>query len=91
MMDSLRDSERDSALRGALRSAGLTGILAWYPEDIVMLTGSHSCFGMDLCLYPTAGKLIFYAPHGEPEDALPPGFTIWRFATQRVFFRTSDR
>jgi Xaa-Pro aminopeptidase len=81
-MDSLRDLERDSVLRGALRSAGLKGILAWYPEDIVMLTGSHSCFGMDLCLYPAAGKPIFYAPHGEPEDTLPPGFTVRRFAPQ---------
>lgn len=78
-MDSLRDPERDGVLRSALRAAGLKGILAWHPEDIVMLSGSHPCFGMDLCLYPAVGRPILYAPQGEPEDALPRGFTLRRF------------
>lgn len=63
-MDSLRDPERDGVLRSALRAAGLKGILAWHPEDIVMLSGSHPCFGMDLCLYPAVGRPILYAPQG---------------------------
>jgi Xaa-Pro dipeptidase len=77
---SMRDPERDSILRGALQAAGLGGILAWYPEDILMLSGSHSCYGMDLCLYPSVGVPILYAPQGEPEDTLPPGFALRRFS-----------
>src|SRR5271157_5976642 len=79
-MSSLRDPERDSILRSALQAARLGAILAWYPEDILMLSGSHSCYGMDLCLYPAVGAPILYAPQGEPEDTLPPGFVLRRFS-----------
>src|SRR5271157_3354962 len=78
-MDLLRDPVRDGAVRSALLAAGLKCILAWNPEDIVMLSGSHPCFGMDLCLYPAVGRPILYAPRGEPDDALPLGFTLRRF------------
>jgi Xaa-Pro dipeptidase len=83
-MSSLRDPERDSVVRRALQAAGLGGILAWHPEDIVMLSGSYSCFGMDLCLYPAVGSPILYAPQGEPEDTLPPGFVLERFAPRQA-------
>jgi Xaa-Pro aminopeptidase len=79
-MDALGDRERDGTVHSALEAAGLKGILAWHPEDIVMLCGSHPCFGMDLCLFPAAGRPILYAPQAEPEDTLPQGFTLRRFA-----------
>lgn len=79
-MSSMRDPERDSVLRSALHASGLAGMLAWYPEDIVMLSGSHSCYAMDLCLYPTVGIPILYVPQAEPEDTVPPGFVLRRFS-----------
>jgi Xaa-Pro aminopeptidase len=39
---------------------------------------------MDLCLYPALGRPILYAPQGEPEDALPPGFTLRRFTPRQA-------
>lgn len=34
------DHERDEFLRREIKNASLGGILAWYPEDIVMTCGS---------------------------------------------------
>jgi Xaa-Pro aminopeptidase len=35
---------------------------------------------MDLCLYPSVGIPILYAPQAEPEDTLPQGFVLRRFS-----------
>jgi Xaa-Pro aminopeptidase len=65
-----------------MRSAGLKGILAWYPEDLVMAAGAFTCLAIDLCLYPLQGDPVFYASRFEPDDALPPGFLHRRFTPQ---------
>ncbi len=81
-MREMRDSERDGILRDAMRSAGLKGILAWYPEDLVMVSGAFTCLALDLCLYPLRGDPVFYASLFEPDDVLPPGFVHRRFTPQ---------
>jgi Xaa-Pro dipeptidase len=78
----LRDPERDRLLRSGMRAAGLRGILAWYPEDIVMMCGTWPCSGIDLCLYPAQGEPVFYASRSEPDDVVPPGFASRRFTPQ---------
>jgi Xaa-Pro aminopeptidase len=83
----LRDRERDSSVRTALRAAGLKGILAWYPEDTLMLGGTWSCLGLAVILYPAEAEPVFYAGQPEPGDVLPPGFLHRRFAVERGAWR----
>jgi Xaa-Pro dipeptidase len=83
IVDKIRDVERDEILRREIASAGLKAILAWYPEDIVMMGGTWPCNGITLCLYPVDGQPIFYAGAGEPEDVLPAGFAHRRFTPQQ--------
>jgi len=78
----IRDAERDHILRREIRAAGLKAILAWYPEDILMIGGTWPCNGLALCLYLADGEPVFYAGAGEPADVLPPGFTHRRFPPQ---------
>ena len=77
-----RDPERDSMVRGALRAAGLKAILAWYPEDTVMLGCGWSSLGLAVVLYPTEAEPICYAGACEPDDVLPAGFLQRRFAVE---------
>jgi Xaa-Pro dipeptidase len=81
-MEKIRDVERDEILRKEIRAAGLKAVLAWYPEDIVMMGGTWPCNGITLCLYPADGQPVFYAGAGEPHDVLPPGFAHRRFTPQ---------
>lgn len=73
------DHERDEILRLEINKAGLGGILAWYPEDIVMTCGSWTCLGISLCLYPADGTPVFFAPENEPPDMVP------QFCESRLF------
>ena len=81
-MEGVQDRERDGMLRQAMRSAELKGILAWYPEDLVMVSGSFTCLAIALCLYPLQGNPVFYASRFEPDDVLPAGFLHRRFTPQ---------
>lgn len=78
-MTSMVDTERDAILRAAMKAADLKAILAWYPEDLVMVGGTWACLGMNLCLYPQTGQPVYFMPPCEPEDVCPPGFTLRRF------------
>jgi Xaa-Pro aminopeptidase len=78
-MTSMIDDERDAILRTAMKAAGLNAILAWYPEDLVMVGGTWACLGMNLCLYPQTGQPVYFMPPCEPEDVCPPGFALRRF------------
>lgn len=73
------DLERDEFLRAEIRRAGLGGILAWYPEDIVMTTGLWSCLGVNLCVYPAHGTPLFFGPANEPADVFPEFAECHRF------------
>jgi Xaa-Pro dipeptidase len=81
-MEGLRDPERDAIMRREIRAAGLGGLLAWYPEDLVLCAGSHTCNGVALCLYPAEGDPVFYASRFEPPDVVPPGFLHRSFTPQ---------
>ena len=81
-MERIRDTERDEIVRRETGAAGLKAILAWYPEDIVMMGGTWACNGITVCLYPVDGQPIFYAGAGEPPDVFPAGFAHRRFAPQ---------
>jgi Xaa-Pro dipeptidase len=81
-MEGIRDRERDTMIREAMRAAGLKAILAWHPEDLVMACGSFTCLAIDLCLYPAQGDPVFYASRFEPDDVLPAGFIHRRFSPQ---------
>lgn len=73
------DLERDEFLRREIKNAGLGGLLAWYPEDIVMTCGSWPCLGVNLCIYPVDGAPQFFAPANEPADVLPEFAECHRF------------
>lgn len=76
------DIERDAILRGAMRAGGLGAMLAWHPEDLVMMAGAWPCLGMNLILYPADGAPVYYMSPNEPEDACPEGFALRRFAVE---------
>jgi Xaa-Pro aminopeptidase len=82
MAQQVRDPERDSMVRGALRAAGLKAILAWYPEDTVMLGCGWSSLGLAAVLYPVDAEPVCYAGACEPDDVLPAGFLHRRFAVE---------
>lgn len=79
-MTSEIDPARDEILRREMRAKELKAILAWYPEDLVMVAGTWSCLGINLCLYPAEGRPVYYMAPNEPDDVCPAGFDLRRFA-----------
>ncbi|MBV5330173.1 MAG: aminopeptidase P family protein [Chlorobium sp.] len=79
-MQVVTDPVRRETLLRLIKASGLQALLAWYPEDLVMMTGTWPCLGMNLCLYPLEGDPLYYLSDLEPEDVSPPGFIIRRFA-----------
>lgn len=53
----------------ALDRHGLDGLIAWHPEEIVMLTGAQPHWGLSVALIAKDGEGLLLVPHLEPDVA----------------------
>lgn len=59
---------------------GLDALIAWAPEEIVMLTGSLPHWGLSVAVVPAGDVPVLFIPELEPEPTLPDG---WQLETYR--------
>ncbi|WP_432798260.1 M24 family metallopeptidase [Poriferisphaera sp. WC338] len=63
--------KRKSIVQSYLRDAGVSGWLAWRPDELVMLLGYQPHWGTSLCFFPYKGDPVLFVPTLEPKETLP--------------------
>ena len=65
------DPERSDRINRFLLENECAALLAWHPDEIVLLFGCLPHWGLTFALWPLDGVPIVYAPALEPEDRIP--------------------
>jgi hypothetical protein len=63
------DPERSDRINRFLLENECAALLAWHPDEIVLLFGCLPHWGLTFALWPLDGVPIVYAPALEPEGA----------------------
>jgi len=70
------DSERQVRVQRMLRAQGVGALIAWRPDELILLTGYYPQWGVSFCLYPVEGEPILFNPALEPDDFYLPGVDV---------------
>jgi Xaa-Pro dipeptidase len=62
-----------------LNSNGISAIIFWRPEELVMMLGYYPLWGLSFLVYSDDEQPVLFVPQAEPEDILPEGIEIRRF------------
>lgn len=73
------DPVRRSRVETWLKKNQLEALIAWRPEELIMLLGHQTHWGLTVCLYPATAKPILYLPELEPSDRLPQSVGIRKY------------
>lgn len=71
--------DRKKLIEGVLARHGFDGLIAWAPEEIVMLTGALPHWGLSVAAVPADASPILYLPHLEPVPQLSGDWQIRTF------------
>lgn len=58
---------------------GLGALVAWAPEEIVMLTGSLPHWGLSVAVVPAGDTPVLLIPENEPQPFIPDGWELERY------------
>jgi Xaa-Pro aminopeptidase len=71
---------RSELLNQALSSSGFDGVIAWRPEEIVMLCGVQPHLGATCCVWRAGATPVVLVPATEPPECRPQDCEIREFA-----------
>jgi Xaa-Pro dipeptidase len=72
------DPERADCINNFLHKNGCAALLAWHPDEIVLLFGCLPHWGLTFALWPRDGRPVVYSPALEPDERLPLNCAVVR-------------
>jgi Xaa-Pro dipeptidase len=70
------DSVRQARVQQMLSQHNVGAVIAWRPDELVLLTGYYPQWGVSFCVYPREGQPLLFNPVLEPDDRLPAGVDV---------------
>jgi Xaa-Pro dipeptidase len=70
------DSVRQARVQQMLSQHNVGAVIAWRPDELVLLTGYYPQWGVSFCVYPREGQPLLFNPVLEPDDRLPSGVDV---------------
>ncbi len=71
--------QRISALQEIIKKNGLSALIFWRPDELVMLLGYMPLWGLSVFVYTGVGDPVLYVPELEPKDTLPLNIQVNTF------------